>query len=348
MKHNLKIILLLVGFFFLSQIIGLGILTQYIDMKTTSETGKTTLYNATYDVTGITPPSIENESYSFIGIVIAVIIGTVLVLLIIKYKRKTLWQMWFFLSVILTLIMAFSPFVMKLLNYFKYLNSFVSYGFIITLIIAGVLAYLKVFKKEIIVHNFTELFIYGGLASLLVPVLNLISAVALLVVISIYDMYAVWHSKHMISMAEFQTDNKIFAGLMIPYKKGSIEEEKTNIVTNIIKATKKVEIKLEAKKDKLQNKASNENIKKEELSESTEQRNAILGGGDIAFPLLFSGAIMKYTGTFTGPIIISVCAAVALFLIYRFGKKDKYYPAMPFITAGCLIGAGIIWMGFGL
>lgn len=345
MKHNLNIILILVGFFFLSQIIGLGILTQYIDMKTTSETGKTTLYNATYDVTGITPPSIENESYSFIGIVIAVIIGTVLVLLIIKYKRKTLWQMWFFLSVILTLIMAFSPFVMKLLNYFKYFNNFVSYGFIITLIIAGVLAYLKVFRKEIIIHNFTELFIYGGLASLLVPVLNLVSAIALLIVISIYDMYAVWHSKHMISMAEFQTDNKIFAGLMIPYNRGSIEEEKTNIITNTIKTTKKVEIKKE--KDKLQPKASNENIEKEELSELTEPRNAILGGGDIAFPLLFSGAIMKYTGTFTSPIIISVCAAIALFLIYRFGKKDKYYPAMPFITLGCLIGAGIVWLSFG-
>ena len=223
MKHNLKIILLLVGFFFLSQIIGLGILTQYIDMKTTSETGKTTLINATYDVTGITPPSIENESYSFIGIVIAVIIGTILVLLIIKYKRKTLWQMWFFLSVILTLIMAFSPFVMKLLNYVKYLNSFVSYSFIITLILAGTLAYLKVFRKEIITHNFTELFIYGGLASLLVPVLNLFSGLALLIVISIYDMYAVWHSKHMISMAEFQTDNKIFAGLMIPYNRDKID-----------------------------------------------------------------------------------------------------------------------------
>ncbi|MBS3122335.1 hypothetical protein J4434_05640 [Candidatus Woesearchaeota archaeon] len=342
MKHNLKIILLLVGFFFLSQIIGLGILTQYIDMKTTSETGKTTLINATYDVTGITPPSIENESYSFIGIVIAVIIGTILVLLIIKYKRKTLWQMWFFLSVILTLIMAFSPFVMKLLNYVKYLNSFVSYSFIITLILAGTLAYLKVFRKEIITHNFTELFIYGGLASLLVPVLNLFSGLALLIVISIYDMYAVWHSKHMISMAEFQTDNKIFAGLMIPYNRDKIDvKDEKEAVNSKEKITSEKTVKSKALK-------SIQTEEKELLSESTEPRNAILGGGDIAFPLLFSGAIMKYTGTFTGPIIISVCAAIALFLIYRFGKKDKYYPAMPFITLGCLIGAGIVWLLFGL
>ncbi|MBI4453974.1 hypothetical protein HY636_05000 [Candidatus Woesearchaeota archaeon] len=344
MKHNLKIILLLVSFFFLSQIIGLGILTQYIDMKTTSETGKTTLFNATYDITGITPPSIENESYSFIGIVIAVIIGTVLVLLIIKYKRKTLWQMWFFLSVILTLIMAFSPFVMKLLNYVKYLNSFVSYGFIITLILAGVLAYLKVFRKEIITHNFTELFIYGGLASLLVPVLNLISGLALLIVISIYDMYAVWHSKHMISMAEFQTDNKIFAGLMIPYNKNKIETDEEIKKTDDKARTGKITKSAKASKSI----AGEEKENLIESSGSTEPRNAILGGGDIAFPLLFSGAIMKYTGTFTAPIIISVCAAIALFLIYRFGKKDKYYPAMPFITLGCLIGAGVVWLLFGL
>ncbi|MBS3145707.1 hypothetical protein J4414_02800 [Candidatus Woesearchaeota archaeon] len=107
-----------------------------------------------------------------------------------------------------------------------------------------------------------------------------------MILISIYDMYAVWKSKHMIKLAKFQSKLKTFAGLFIPYEK---------------------------------NKA------------------AILGGGDIAFPLLFAGVVLLEKGLYPS-ILIIVYSALALFLLFLFGKKKKFYPAMPFISLGCFLG----------
>ncbi len=41
-------------------------------------------------------------------------------------------------------------------------------------------------------------------------------------------------------------------------------------------------------------------------------------------------------------MIIPVTTAIALFLLFYYAKKDKYYPAMPFVSAGCLIGYALL------
>ena len=86
-----------------------------------------------------------------------------------------------------------------------------------TLLIAALLAYFKVFRNQIFIHNLTEIFIYGGLEALLVPLFNVLAITISLLLFALYDMYAVWKSKHMIAMAKFQTEQKVFAGLYIPY-----------------------------------------------------------------------------------------------------------------------------------
>ena len=140
------------------------------------------------------------------------------------------------------------------------------------------------------------------------PVINVVSAVVLLIIISIYDMIAVWKSKHMIAMAKFQTRSKVFAGLMLPYHKP--EKGRAKIVSY----------------------SSTPGGKQQRV------KSAILGGGDIAFPLLFSGVIMKTTASFLIPAIITVCAALALFGLLVKGESNKFYPAMPFISIGCFAG----------
>ena len=71
-------------------------------------------------------------------------------------------------------------------------------------------------------------------------------------------------------------------------------------------------------------------------------RTAILGGGDIAFPLLFSGVILKTTANYLNPLIITIFAAIALLLLLMKGEKDKFYPAMPFLSLGCFIGYAVV------
>lgn len=254
MKHNLQITLILVSLFILAQLIGLIIINNYHD--------KDLPY-------GVEKPKYEPQT-SFIPITIFIIVATIIALLLARFKAVFLWKLWFLFAVIFGLGIAFSVF----------------FNPKIALIIAIILGLMKIYYRTALVHNFTEMFIYGGIISLFVPIFNIFSAFILLILISLYDMYSVWKSKHMIRLAKFQTKLKTFAGLFVPYEK---------------------------------NKA------------------AILGGGDIAFPLLFAGVVLLQKDLYSS-ILIIIFSALALSLLFIFGKKKKFYPAMPFISLGCFVG----------
>ncbi|MEA3430045.1 MAG: presenilin family intramembrane aspartyl protease [Nanoarchaeota archaeon] len=289
MKHTLKVTIFLVIIFFCAQIIGLGVINQYMDHEQTEETGNITWSNLPYD---LERPEIE-ETSSYAWIMAAILIGTALLLLLIRFRRVNIWKFWFFISVWLALSIAFGAFVNQLL----------------AVILALALGIWKVFKPNIWVHNGTELFIYGGLAAIFVPIISVKGAFILLLIISIYDMIAVWKSKHMVKLAKFQTDSKVFAGLLVPYKLPKMSKMGK-------KKSKKVKVK-----------------------------TAVLGGGDIGFTLLFAGVMMKQlmlTNTiaigFLKTVIITVTTTVALFWLLTAAKKDKFYPAMPFLSIGCVAG----------
>ena len=185
---------------------------------------------------------------------------------------------------------------------------------------ALLLALIKIYKPTTIIQNLTEIFIYGGLAAILVPVINIFAAFMLLILISIYDIIAVKHTKHMIKLAKFQTKSKVFAGLMIPY-----ERDKGMMVK-----------KGRGAKD---------------ISEGSNI--AVLGGGDIGLPLIFAGVVMKelmlinpeFIG-FLKTLIIPLFVSLALVYLLSIGKKDKFYPAMPYLTVGCFIGYFVILLFF--
>jgi presenilin-like A22 family membrane protease len=62
---------------------------------------------------------------------------------------------------------------------------------------------------------------------------------------------------------------------------------------------------------------------------------AILGGGDIVFPLMFASVLLRDYNIYYSILTIVFTALSLLFLMYL-GERKKFYPAMPFITAGCL------------
>ncbi|MFH1590388.1 MAG: presenilin family intramembrane aspartyl protease [archaeon] len=307
MKHTINVSLLLVLIFLAAQFMGLFIVSEYIDIDSTSETGKTVLNEELYV---LEPPRVENESLSYIWIFAIIIFGTLLVLLLIRFRQRTMWKYWFLMSVVVSLTMAFVPIVTRMLNVFP--QETLSAAPTIAFIVAILLGSWKVFRPNPFVHNFTEIFLYGGIAALLVPVINLASGIVLLLLISAYDMFAVWQSTHMVKMANFQTDSKLFAGLSIPYSKTAHKRVKH---PKGLPAPPRPPKGMDAK-----------------------VRTAILGGGDIAFPLLFSSAVMKHTGGFGAPFLVTIFAAGALFLLLYYSEKNKFYPAMPFISAGCFVG----------
>lgn len=288
MKHSLSITLIILGIFLLAQFIGLGILYNYIDPVKSQETGKTEFKDLPI---GERPP--VDERTSFIPVIIAVIIGTVILLLLIKYKLAFVWKLWFLIAVVISLSVAWSVFIQKELAF----------------LLAFIFALWKIFKPNVWVHNFTELFIYGGLAAIFAPLFNLFSISVLLILIAGYDAYAVWKSKHMVTLAKSQTEAKVFAGLLIPYALG----KRVRAIAKTHAPLPKMKV-----------------------------RTAILGGGDIGFPLIFAGVVLKEMGLWQS-LVIPFFALAGLAVLLYYADTKKFYPAMPFISAGCFLGLGVVW-----
>ena len=60
--------------------------------------------------------------------------------------------------------------------------------------------------------------------------------------------------------------------------------------------------------------------------------------------IIDAGFTKAYALGLTG--ITSITTALALGMLLMKAEKDKFYPAMPFVSAGCFIGLAIIWFGW--
>ncbi len=295
MKHSYSITFLLLGFFFLSQVIGLGIIATdaYVAQ---SDAGEVVL---TYPDTAIGERPTLEPSQSVLTIVFAIAVGTIILFILMRFKQFAVWKFWFFLSIFLTLYISFTVLV----------------GTFIAFFIALALALWRWLRPNPYVHNLTELFVYAGIALIFVPILNVMWVTVLMVIIAGYDAYAVWKSKHMIKLAEFQAGNKTFAGLYF----GSRKVERA---------------------------ATPKEYKKSGKSKRKKTVHAILGGGDIAFPLIFSGVVMQSlllegvskVSAFLQTLLIPVCCVGALSYLFFRGTSARYYPAIPYLLVGCLVG----------
>ncbi len=301
MKHKLVIVLILLGMFLVTQFIGLYVVNHYQQEKN----------ELPY---GMEPPQIEEEKdfYTiFPSIVIAFVIAILLFFLLTKFKIEFILKLWFLLVIILALSLSFNSFFSK-----------IQYASIISLILATPFALIKVFNRNILVHNFTELLIYPGIAAVFVPLLNIWTIIILLILISFYDMWAVWHSGIMQKMAKYQINTlKVFSGFFVPYI--SKEQRKK------IKMMKQKSKKLQLKKQKI------------------KVNLAILGGGDVIFPIITAGVMLKSFGLWPA-IFVIIGAALGLSYLFFRSEKKKFYPAMPFITIGMFLGILAGFLAFNL
>jgi presenilin-like A22 family membrane protease len=281
MKHKTSITLLILGLFLLAQLVGLFI----IDKGVVPE-----LFN--YD------SEMQTSLNNFLSMFISFIIAITLFFFLIQYKWKFFLKVWFGMVILLTLGIV--------INSFFHMRGFEgNLYFYYSLLIAAPFMLLKVFRPSVIIHNLTEVFIYAGLALVFVNILTPISVIVVLVLISFYDMWAVWHSGIMQKMAKFQMDEmRIFNGFLIPYLTKEMREK----LKKLKKGKKNMKIPV-----------------------------ALLGGGDIAFTLIPAGVFLKAFGWFPALFIVGGGFLGLTYLLLNSNKK-RFYPAMPFINLGIFLG----------
>ena len=295
MKHNVKITAILLTMFVVSQFIGIYVVNHYLS-------------DANPLPFGMDSPKIESQSdyiNIFPSIIIAFVFAILLFLFLTKFKVEFVLRAWFFTVVVIALSIFFFSLTS---NFDKVLYSIP----IIATLIAIPLAVIKIYGRNFVVHNATELLIYPGIAAVFVPFLNVWTIIALLIIISVYDAWAVWHSGIMQKMAKYQINQlKIFSGFFIPYASKKVKQQIANWKKTLSKsklAKKKVKISV-----------------------------AILGGGDVVFPIITAGVMLKTLGLYSALLVV-LGATLGLGYLFFVSEKKKFYPAMPFITAGILAG----------
>ncbi len=308
MKHSLKVTLILIVMFFIAQLIGIYVANAYLPStlqvknETTGEYENVSVYEIPY---GFNPPSGLDPKTTVVSIIIALAAAVIIMLLLMRIHAATFLRIWFFIVVTIGIALAANAF----------LKNISSYAQIIAIVIALPLAFLKIFKRDMLAHNFTELLIYPGIASVFIPLLSIWTVVILLLLISVYDIYAVWHAGFMQKMAKYQIEKlRIFSGFFIPYMR---------------------------KQDRL----AFEKAKKSGKDKRVKVSVAILGGGDVVFPIILAGVVLSAWGIFPA-LIVSLGATLALATLFYFSEKGKFYPAMPFISAGCFIALAIAYVIF--
>lgn len=309
MKHSPKIVALLLLMFLVTQIIGLVVVNAYAANND----------NIPY---GMSPPQDINPTGSLISIIVAIIIAVTLMLILMHFKTELFLRIWFLFVIIIAIGISVNALFLKTTLVSTILNLGIfsmSASSFIALLVAVPLAVLKVFRRNIFVHNLTELLIYPGIAVIFVPLLSLWTVILLLILISIYDMYAVWHAGFMQKMAKYQIQNlKVFSGFFIPYV-GKKEREMIKGMKNMSEK----QFRAKAKKIKV-------NV-------------AILGGGDVVFPIILAGVVLRSLGLISA-LIVAAGATAALAFLFWMSKKGKFYPAMPFISSGCFLALGLIYI----
>ncbi|HJZ19264.1 MAG TPA: presenilin family intramembrane aspartyl protease [Candidatus Nanoarchaeia archaeon] len=323
MKHNFKITAILLAMFLITQLIGIYVVNFYSPVKIVEgEKINVTAPNLPF---GLETPELEEEkdfNYAFVSILLAFMIAISLLLFLTRLNAEFFLRLWFFLVIVIALVISFNVFISKtgfLPNNLEFISWNFPISWAVALAISFPLAYIKIYKRDFFVHNMTELIIYPGIAAVFVPILNIYTVSMLLILISIYDMWAVWHSGIMQKMAKYQINKlNIFSGFFVPYM------------------SKKVKMQMMKMKNSKSKRSSRKKIK---------VNIAILGGGDVIFPIITSGVMLKTLG-FLPALFVIAGATLGLSYLFFFAEKRKFYPAMPFISAGIFFGILMSYLMF--
>jgi presenilin-like A22 family membrane protease len=332
MKYKLKVVVLIVLFFLVSQLVGVLVTSSYkenfykkeVEEKnfTIMEEENKTLPKENFTNISITrefiPQKVEiKTTFDFLQILIsfliALVIATIIFIILMKIGVVRVMRFWLFFVVAVGLFITFSLLLYNI-NFFQMRIKNLSFSIveIFALVMAIALAYFKIYRRNIILHNLTEIFVYPGIMVLFLPIVNIYITIALLVIISVYDFIAVFKTRHMQKMAQFMIkDIRAFTGFFLPWL-DKAEKEKIKKLS-LKKSRKKIRIKV--------------NI-------------AALGGGDIVLPMLFSSVVFLTHGLMNSLLIV-LFSALSLLMLMIFGEREKAYPALPPLTLGCLIGYAI-------
>lgn len=172
------------------------------------------------------------------------------------------------------------------------------FSFYMSFIIALFLLLYRIVRPSIFAHNILIIFACAGVAGVLGISVTVESAVLLLIILSVYDVIAVYQTRHMVYLATHMIASQAFLGFIIP-------ESLVSYTTKISQAR-------------------------------VNEGFMFLGGGDIVLPSVFAVSALSVNVLASLFVIIgAVCAIVVNHYILI--KTNRPLPALPLMACGMII-----------
>jgi presenilin-like A22 family membrane protease len=169
-----------------------------------------------------------------------------------------------------------------------------------------ILVFLLIFwwiKNPIVLNqNLLIIFSLAGIGASLGLSLKPEAVILILIILSIYDFIAVYKTKHMVKIAKDMIEAGTILGLVFPFEP-----------LGFLKSTKEIK--------------------------PGEGKFLILGGGDVALPLIFSVSLLKF-GIFKSFFVafFSLFGLFSNFLFFLLQRKREGIPALPLISLFSILG----------
>lgn len=237
------------------------------------------------------PPRMETFP-SIVWFLAAFLIATSLMLILMKYFKGKL----FFSSAFAFLVFIGSEAVFSI---------FVPPYWSIALAVAVVAA--RFLWPSVLTQNIAIILAVAGVGAQLGILLTVPAIIILLIVLSVYDVWAVFKSKHMIKMFKGMMQRGAAMALVIPESLKHITKPMQSVQTEKLKAV-------------------------------PTKRFMMLGTGDLAFPLVFAVAALEYSLLSAIGVILGALAGILVIHILIIQKKFTALPALPPIAAGSIAG----------
>ncbi|MFH1769409.1 MAG: presenilin family intramembrane aspartyl protease [Parcubacteria group bacterium] len=227
------------------------------------------------------------NTFTFIDILVIIVAAAVFILIVIKFKRAGGW----FFRVMLTLLV--------LGGMHTFLDIWLQTYHAFFIAIAAAVIFL--IYNNVIIHNVVMVITFGGIGALLGLSFTPQIVVIILVVLSFYDIIAVYKTKHMVSMAHNMIKARAIFGFIVPEK----GQKLTTPIRNI----------------------------------QPGKGFMILGSGDVVLPLLLAVSLIPVS--LTDGIIVSIASFVGLlFMQWLFTRQPERRPmaALPPIALMAILG----------
>lgn len=246
--------------------------------------------------TGTLVDSSTAGSFGSLQIFSMVLVATALMLLLVRYGLKTLLRLWFDTSMLMT--------------GFIYLSVFFSGALAFGMAVAG--AVVRRHVPHLWTRNGIDGLSFAGAGLLFGLLVDLRTAVLLILLIGIYDIVAVYLTEHMVQLATASMESGAFAGLMYP------KDDTTTATTGDVTP-----------------------------DEDGSGEIGIIGGGDIVIPLMLAVAATTALGVIAGLAVIAG-ATLGLVVLFEKSSEESFYPAIPAVGGGGLFGLALVLLAYSL